>query len=195
MFWKRTFKSFNKRGYWITGLSVTTGAGLGAGFTYFCDPDRGYARRKKVADRVFSLIARGERLVEHKGKNVLNRAERILSQTRPLFHRREDVPDEVLLERVRSRLSHVVQHPQSISATAEEGNVRLTGVVARKEKKRVLREIREVPGVLKVEELLTYKNRNHGRPIPKLLGALAGAAVLLVAASGRSHSASRRAAA
>ena len=195
MFWKRRFKSFNKSGYWIAGLSVTTGAGLGAGFTYFCDPDRGHARREKVADRALSLIAQGERLVEHKGKNMLNRAERILSRTRPLFHRREDVPDEVLLERVRSRLSHVVQHPQSISATVEEGNVRLTGIVARKEKKRVLREIREVPGVLRVEELLTYKNRNHGRPIPKLLGGLAGAAVLLAVASGRSHSAFRRAAA
>ena len=195
MFWKQRFKSFNKRGYWIAGLSVTTGAGLGAGFTYFCDPDHGHARRKKVADRALSLIAQGERLVEHKGKNMLNRAEKILSQARPLFHRQEDVPDEVLLERVRSRLSHVVQHAQSVSATVEEGNVRLTGIVARKEKKRVLREIREVPGVLKVEELLTYKRRSHGRPIPKLLGALAGAAVLLAAASARSHSASRRAAA
>ena len=62
-------------------------------------------------------------------------------------------------------------------------------------KKRVLREIREVPGVLKVEELLTYENRRNGRSIPKLLGGLAGAAVLLAVASGRSHSASRRAAA
>ena len=195
MFWKRRSKSFNKREYWIAGLSVTTGAGLGAGLTYFYDPDRGHARRKKVADRAVSLIAQGERLVEHKGKNMLSRAERILSQARPLFHRQEDVPDEVLLERVRSRLGHVVQHPQSISATVEGGGVRLTGIVARDEKKRVLREIREVPGVLKVEELLTYKNRKPGRPIPKLLGGLAGAAVLLAVASGRSHSASRRAAA
>ena len=64
-----------------------------------------------------------------------------------------------------------------------------------KRKKRVLREIREVPGVLKVEELLTYENRRNGRSIPKLLGGLAGAAVLLAVASGHSHSASRRAAA
>jgi len=174
---------------------VTMGAGLGVGFTYFCDPGRGHACRKKVADRAVSLIAKGERLVEHKRKNILNRTEGMLAQARSLFYRQEDVPDEVLLERVRSRLGHVVQHPQSISTTVEEGIVRLTGTIAREEKKRVLREIREVPGVLKVEELLTYENRRNGRSIPKLLGGIAGAAVLLAVASGRSHSASRRAAA
>jgi hypothetical protein len=195
VFWKRRSRSFDNREYWIAGLSVTMGAGLGVGFTYFCDPGRGHARRKMVADRAVSLIAQGERLVEHKGKNILNRTEGMLAQARSLFYRQEDVPDEVLLERVRSRLGHVVQHPQSISTTVEAGIVRLTGTVAREEKKRVLREIREVPGVLKVEELLTYENRGSGRSFPKLLGGLAGAAVLLAVASGRSHSASRRVAA
>ena len=88
-----------------------------------------------------------------------------------------------------------MQHPQAISTTVEEGIVRLTGTLARKEKKGVLRKIREVPGVLKVEELLTYEKRRIGRSIPKLLGGLAGATALLIVASGRSHSASRRAAA
>jgi len=195
MFWKHRSKSFDNREYWIAGLSVTMGAGLGVGFTYFCDPDRGRARRKNLADRAVSLIAQGERLVEHKGKNILNRAEGMLAQSRTLFHRQEDVPDDTLLERVRSRLSHVVQHPQSISTAVEGGIVRLTGTVAREEKKRVLRGIRDVPGVLKVEELLTYENRQNGRSILKLLGGVAGAAVLLAVASGRSHSVSRRAAA
>jgi len=195
MFWKRRSKSFDNREYWIAGLSVTMGASLGVGFTYFCDPDRGHARRKKVANRAVSLIAQGERLVEQKGNNILSRAGAMLAQARSLFHRQEDIPDEVLLERVRSRLGHVVQHPQSISTAVEEGIVRLTGTVTRKEKKRVLGEIRDVPGVLKVEELLTYEKRRIGRSIPKLLGGLAGATALLIVARGRSHSASRRAAA
>ena len=134
MFWERRSKSFDNREYWIAGLSVTMGAGLGVGFTYFCDPDRGRARRKKVGDRAVSLIAQGERLVEHKGKDILNRAEGILNQAGSLFHRQEDVPDDVLLERVRSRLGRVVQRPQSISTSVEEGIVRLTGTVAREEK-------------------------------------------------------------
>jgi len=170
------------------------GAGLGVGFTYFCDPDCGHGRRKKVADRAVSLIAQGERLVEHQGKNILNRAEGMLNRVGSLFHHQEDVPDDVLLERVRSRLGRVAQRPQSISTSVEEGIVRLTGTVAREEKKGVLREIREVPGVLRVEELLTYEKRRNGKSIPTLLGGLAGAAVLLVVASSRSHSASRRAA-
>jgi osmotically-inducible protein OsmY len=194
MFWKRRSKSFNNREYWIAGLSVTTGAGLGAGFTYFCDPDRGHARRKKVSDRAASLIAQGERLVEHKGNSILHRAEGIFSQAQSLFHGQENVSDEVLLERVRSRLGHIVQFPQSISTRVEKGIVRLTGTVARDEKKRILRAIREVPGVMKMEELLTYEKRKNGRPIPKLLGGLAGAAVLLAVASSRAYSASRRAA-
>jgi hypothetical protein len=195
MFWKRRSKSFNNREYWIAGLSVTTGAGLGAGFTYFCDPDRGHARRKKVADRAVSLVAQGEHLFEQKSKHILNGAEAMLVQARSLFHRREDVSDEVLLERVRSRLGQMVQHPQSISTAVVEGIVRLTGTVARDEKKRVVREIRDVPGVLKVEELLTYQKRQNGRSIPTVLGGLAGAVLLLAVASGHSHSASRRPAA
>jgi osmotically-inducible protein OsmY len=195
MFWKRRSKSFDNREYWIAGVSVTTGASLAVGFMYFCDPDRGHARRKKVADRAVSLIAQGERLVEHKAKNTLNRAEGLLAWARPLFHRHEEVPDEMLLQRVRTRLGHIVQHPQTISTTVEQGIVRLTGTVAREEKKRVLKEIRDVPGVSKVEELLAYESPRIARSIPKLLGGLAGAAVLLAVASGNSHSASRRAAA
>jgi catechol 2,3-dioxygenase-like lactoylglutathione lyase family enzyme len=115
----------------------------------------------------------------------------MLAQSRSLFHRQEDVPDDTLLERVRSRLRHVVKHPQSTSTAVEAGIVRLTGTVAREEKKRVLKEIRDVPGVLKVEELLIYENRQDGRSIAKLLGGVAGAAVLLAVASCRSHSVSR----
>ncbi|HXI40103.1 MAG TPA: BON domain-containing protein [Bryobacteraceae bacterium] len=195
MFWERRSKSFNNRDYWIASLSATIGAGLGVGFTYFCDPVCGHARRKKVADRAISLIAQGERLAEHKGKDILNRAEGMLKQAGSLFHRQEDVPDEVLLERVRSHLEHVVQHPQAIFTVVEKGIVRLTGTIAREEKKRVLREIREISGVLKVEELLTYEKRRNGRSIPTLLGGLAGAAMLLAVTSGRSHTTSRRAAA
>jgi len=55
------------------------GAGLGVGFTYSCDPVCGHARHKKVADRAISLIAQGERLAEHKGKDILNRAEGVCS--------------------------------------------------------------------------------------------------------------------
>src|SRR5262249_2639027 len=195
MSWKRRSKSFANREFWIAGLSMTMGAGLGMGVAYFCDPDCGRARRKKVGDRATRLITQGGCLVEHKGKNLLNRAEGMLPQSRSVCPRQEDGTDEVLLERVRSRLGHAVQHPHSIATTVEQGIVRLTGTATRQERKRVLKKIRGVPGVLKVEELLVDGNRRGGRSIPRFLGGLAGAAVLLAVASGRSRSTSGRVAA
>jgi hypothetical protein len=197
MFWKSRSKPAGSREYWIAALSMTTGASLGAGVMYFCDPNRGHARRREVAGKTASLIAQGERLIERQGRSIRSRTGGILAEARSLFHRNHRVSDDVVLERVRSRLSHVVEHPQSVSAKVEDGIVTLTGTVARVERKGLLKEIREVPGVSKLEDLLVNEARRNGRSVPRIVGGLAGAGalVLLALAGGRSHSASRRAAA
>jgi len=186
--------SSNGRQYWVAGLTITVGAGLGAGLMYVFDPNCGQARRKRVSRRAISLLAQGEHLVEQKGKDILNRAEGVTALARSLFHRVEDISDDVVLERVRSRLGHVIQHPQSIATKVVGGVVTLTGTVDRAKRKQLLKQIRAVPGVKDVEELLIREGRPNGRSFPKLLGSLAGAAVFLLMARGASQSGSRRAA-
>lgn len=197
MFLKSRSKSFGTREYWIAGLSMTMGASLGAGAMYFCDPSRGHARRKVAAGRTVSLMAEGGRLVEREGRHIVSQAEGLIAQARSLFHRKRHVSDDVVAERVRGRLSQMAQHPESISASVQKGIVALTGTVARAERKHLVKEIWGVPGVVKVEDLLVNEARQNGRAVPRILGGLAGAGamVLLAVAGGRSHSASRRAAA
>jgi hypothetical protein len=172
------------------------GASVGAGIIYFCDPNRGRARRREVAEKAVSILARGEHLAEQKGIDILNRTEGVLAEARSRFEcgKKEEVSDEVLLERVRSHMGHVISHPHSISTTVREGAVTLSGTIGRADKKRLLKEVRGVAGVSKVEDLLECEGRQNGRSVPRLLGSLAGAVVLIAMAGGRARSASRRAA-
>jgi hypothetical protein len=159
---------------------------------YFCDPNRGRARRKQLAEKTVSILAQGEHLVEKKGKDMLNRAGGLLAAAQTRCEA-EDVPDEVLLERVRSRMGHVISEPHSISTSVRAGTVTVGGTMARTEKKRLLKEIRNVPGVRKVEDRLDHEGQPNGRSVPRLLGGLAGAVMLIAMAGGRSHSARRAA--
>jgi hypothetical protein len=192
MYWKRRLKLFRTRDYWVAGLSATMGAGLGVGAMYFCDPNRGRARRKQLAEKTVSILVQGEHLVEKKGKDMLNRAGGLLAEAMSGYEA-EHVPDEILLERVRSRIGHVISEPHSISTTVRGGTVTVGGIMARAEKKRLLKEIRGVPGVHKVEDLLVHEGQPNGRSVPRLLGSLAGAVMLIAMAGGRAHS-TRRAA-
>ena len=193
MFWKRRSKSFNNREYWIAGLSVTTGAGL-AGFTYFCDPDPGMR-----AARGFPT---GLPAGSHKA-NVWSGTEATASCTglRGYSPRHGHCFMGKKMYPMRCSWSACVAawamscsirspFPPGWRKASYSSPVWLRAPI----RSVFSGQFREVPGVMKMEELLTYEKRKNGRPIPKLLGGLAGAAVLLAVASSRAHSASRRAA-
>jgi len=78
------------------------------------------------------------------------------------------VTDEVLVERVRARLGHVVSHPRSIEVTANQGRVTLRGPVLAREVDDLLRAVASVRGVSGVENRLEV----HPQPgdVPGLQG-------------------------
>lgn len=79
---------------------------------------------------------------------------RVAEMRTRVIEEEHEVPDDILLERVRARLGHVVSHPRAIEVTIDAGNVILSGPTLESEAGRALREIAAVPGVRDVHDRL-----------------------------------------
>ena len=122
------------------------GSASGAGTMYFWDPSRGKRRRRVFRDRaahaVRVLAARARRLwvdAFNHGRGVAHDAAHTL--------REESVPDDVLVERVRARLGHLLRHTHHIEVIAQQGVITLRGRTPLVEADRLIYRIEDVPGV------------------------------------------------
>jgi osmotically-inducible protein OsmY len=132
------------------GIALVGGVGLGAALMYIFDPDRGNRRRALLRDKV---EAAGNNLVEKAGKvrrDLGNRAYGVVAETKSIF-RQEEVSDEVLVDRVRSRLGRIPVHVGAFDISAHEGIVTLKGQILADELPKVLRATRFVRGVKDVD--------------------------------------------
>lgn len=151
--------------------SALVGVGVGAALMYFLDPDRGSRRRALVRDK---FDAAANKTADYAGKmkrDLRNRAYGVVAETKSLF-RSEEVPDDVLVDRVRSKLGRRPVHIGAIEVRADNGKVTLSGPVLAVELPKVLRAARLVRGVKNVENQLTA----HPGPAnePALQGAPVG---------------------
>lgn len=128
-------------------------AAAGAISMYLLDPDHGRRRRAIVRDRVASGMSRFDDATSVASRDLRNRARGVAHEVRSRFTR-EDVPDEILCERVRSRLGYAVSHPGAIEVSALSGRVVLSGAVLEREYVRLLRTVWAVRGVADVEDRL-----------------------------------------
>jgi uncharacterized membrane protein len=138
------------------------GGALGALAMYFLDPHEGRRRRARTRDKVV-----------HAGK-VLNEASKVTARdtaqraygafwasSRMLF-KHEEVPDEVLVERVRAELGRIVSHPHALEVVADRGHITFSGPILPEEVRPLLRSVRHVPGVRAVSDRLTvYEDATH----------------------------------
>jgi len=135
------------------GAALVGGVGLGAALMYFFDPDRGKRRRAKVRDTV---EATGNKVGCYAGKmsrDIRNRAQGVMAETKSLFVR-EDVADEVLVDRVHAKLGHYPVQSGSIDVQATAGVVILGGSISAEELPSLLRATGQVRGVKRVENQL-----------------------------------------
>ena len=138
-------------------LPVLGALGAGALLMYFLDPSRGNRRRKLLADKV---VHAGHTFGDAAGKtarDLRNRATGVVSTARQR-RMNETVDDQVLVERVRAALGHVVSHPGAIQVTAQDGVVALAGPVLRTEADRLVQRVGKVRGVSDVEDLLEIRD-------------------------------------
>jgi uncharacterized membrane protein len=141
-------------------------------------------------------------------RDLRNRARGVAHEFRARFTH-EEVSDEILRERVRSRLGGAVSHPGAIEVAALSGRVTLSGAVLEREYVRLLRAVWAVRGVTDVEDrLAVYESpagisalQGGGRPrergfgpwreswppgVRVVMGAVGGALIINALAGGRS---------
>lgn len=182
-------------------------AAAGAVSMYLLDPDHGRRRRAVMRDRVASGVSRLDDATSVASRDLRNRARGLAHEVRARFTR-EEVPDEILCERVRAQLGWAVTHPGAIEVTALSGRVTLSGAVLEREYVRLLRTVWGVRGVADVEDrLAVYESaagisalqggsararerhfgpwREHWSPGVRVVMGAAGGALLLNALAGK----------
>lgn len=138
--------------------------GLGAGLMYIFDPDRGRRRRALVRDQMIHAMNEIDDAIGALSRDLSNRAQGAWAFVRSLPARLtgEAVPDQVLAQRVRSKIGRVVSHPGSIGVAVHDGRVILSGPILAHEVDRLLAAVSRVPGVRGVEERLDRHERPNG---------------------------------
>lgn len=181
-------------------------AAAGAISMYLLDPDHGRRRRAVMRDRVASGVSRLDDATSVASRDLRNRARGLAHEVRARFTR-EEVPDEILCERVRAQLGWAVSHPGAIEVSAVSGRVTLSGAVLEREYVRLLRTVWAVRGVADVEDrLAVYESaagisalqgggrarerrrgpwREHWSPGVRVIMGAAGGALLLNALAGK----------
>lgn len=129
-------------------ITLVSGMILGATVMYIFDANRGSRRRAYARDRVFhagNVLGRGLR---KRSRDWVNRAWGSVAELRSnLKDRMATVPDEQLVDRVRSQLGHVVSHSGLLRVEARDGCVLVSGPVLEGEMEKIRRRIAQTRGV------------------------------------------------
>ncbi len=156
-------------------VSLVSGVSLGAAAMYFLDPDRGKRRRALVYDQVAHVARLTKSGLEKSARDLRQRRSGLVAERRwrPTH---EEVPDEVLVARVRSKIGHVTSHPGALEITASNGIVQVSGPILASEVERTLAYIRSVRGVKGVDNHLEVHEQpddipalQTGRAVPRAL--------------------------
>jgi hypothetical protein len=143
------------------------GVALGAGLMYFLDNGRGSRRRALVRDKAVRGMHVSRDFLGKASRDLRFRARGLAAEARHRGHQ-EDVTDQVLVERVRSRMGHHVSHSHAIEVAADQGLVTLSGPILAEEAPGLLEAVHAVPGVRGVDDHL---ERHHfADHVPALQG-------------------------
>lgn len=172
-------------------LSTVRALALGAGAMYYFDPNRGRARRARLAGQARRLA----RDCDHYARTVAKRGlDRSRGAAAGVTSRLSEAPvdDDQLQARVRSRLGRLVRYPGAIETEVRGGHVRLRGPVLANELNTLMAGLWHVRGVTGIDNQLSVhersgkeaglqgENRLGQRPGPwqrPLLAALGGGAL------------------
>jgi uncharacterized membrane protein len=142
-------------------------AAAGMLLMYLLDPRQGRRRVALARDQAARLARKGADLTDAGARDLAHRATGIASSLRGALHR---VPpdDDVLAQRVRSKMGRWTSHAHAIEVCASDGRVTLKGPVLHSEHRRLLRAAGNVRGVREVEDRLEVHGSADG--VPSLQG-------------------------
>jgi BON domain len=110
----------------------------------------GRRRRRALGDEVF---LRGAGRGISRGRALRQRLRGMVYQARAGLGV-EEVPDDILVERVRAQLGLPVSHPQAIDVRARNGCVILAGPVLADEVEDLIRQVERIAGVRSIQSEL-----------------------------------------
>ncbi|HEY2932769.1 MAG TPA: BON domain-containing protein [Acidobacteriota bacterium] len=148
-------------------LGFITATGLGAGLMYIMDPDIGRRRRALARDKAVRGWHKTEDTIEMTSRDFSNRAYGMLARASSAFSPRE-VSDEVLTERIRSRMGRYVSHPGAIQVSTNNGQVTLQGDILSKEVEKLIAIVKGIHGVERVHNRLQV--HDSAENVPALQG-------------------------
>jgi uncharacterized membrane protein len=143
------------------------GVALGAAAMFWLDPRSGRRRRAVLLDRLGSATTDFNEAVGIAARDVKHRARGARSRLTSFF-RHEEVPDDVLAERVRAALGRAVSHPGAITVAVTQGRVTLMGSVLADEHDELIDCVWSVRGVGDVADELAVHESATG--VPELQG-------------------------
>ena len=148
-------------------LASLSAAGTGAALMFLFDPQRGTRRRAFLRDKASHFARRTQRSLSKATRDLGHRTQGVAAEARSrLLNRANGVDDEVLVERVRSKIGRVVSHPSAIEISAHNGRVALHGDVLQSEMGELLSCVSAARGVTAVEnELKGHPNQNEVRAL------------------------------
>ncbi|MHB1417691.1 MAG: SRPBCC family protein [Chloroflexota bacterium] len=148
-------------------LNFLGGIGLGLGFMYLADPDRGKRRRALLRDQLAHFLNVTDDAIGKTAEDLGNRTEGLLAEARSALGG-EEVSDDVLVARVRAKMGRYVSHPHAVKVMADNGKVTLQGAILAAEVNDMLGAIASLRGVHDLtNELDVYKEADD---IPSLQG-------------------------
>ena len=122
----------------------------GAAAMYYMDPETGRRRRALVRDKG---AAAGRDLKETARATRRRASDRVRGTLAEVESGMDDAPvtDEILHERIRSKLGRVVERPAGIEVEVNDGHVVLSGSASAEEMDTLARTVAGMPGVSDVE--------------------------------------------
>jgi osmotically-inducible protein OsmY len=114
-----------------------------------------------IRDKASSLFRKAGVEARREGRDLRQRLQGAVHEAR---HAGEEVPDDVLVERVRAQLGRPVSHPRAIDVHAERGVVTLSGPILRGEVDDAIARVARIRGVRSVRNELQVQDASGSNP-------------------------------
>jgi uncharacterized membrane protein len=130
---------------------------------YLLDPDRGARRRALVRDKSVHALHRAGQVFDKAARDVNYRAHGLAAEGKALL-RHEEVPDDLLVQRVRSQMGRACSHPHAVQVSAQGGEVTLRGPILAGEVSDLLACVERIAGVRHVRHELEPHAKDEQLP-------------------------------
>jgi hypothetical protein len=129
-------------------LILLNGMIIGAMVMYVFDAHRGAKRRAYARDKLIRAGHLVGRTIKKRSRDLMHRTVGAMAEVRSSIRDRSmEIPDDILVDRVRSQLGHVVSHPGLLEIGARDGCVLVRGQVLTNEEEKIKGRLAKVRGV------------------------------------------------